>query len=124
MCSLFDSSAGTVGSRNVTWDGVDGDGGTLGFGLGGIDLTMSGELFGFTMRMGVDANGANARMRMYQNNATTFSEVTVPIPVTGGAATQWVFVRVFELRRPLGRNRRRRDSTLSRHRQSFRRWSN
>lgn len=89
---LFDSSAGTVGTREVTWDGVDGVGDVLGFGLGGIDLTQGGTLGGFTMRMGVDANGANARLRLYQGNASTFSEATVAIPVTGGAATSWVFI--------------------------------
>ena len=89
---LFDSSAGTVGERVVTWDGVDGAGDVLGFGLGGIDLTQGGTLGGFTMLMGVDANGANARIRLFQGNAGNFSEATVPIPVTGGAATAFVFV--------------------------------
>gem|GEM_PF-2161298 len=89
---LFDSSAGTVGERVVTWDGVDGAGDVLGFGLGGMDLTQGGTLGGFTMLMGVDANGANARLRLYQGGAGNFSEATVPIPVTGGAATQFVFV--------------------------------
>ena len=44
------------------------------------------------MRIGVNANGANARLRLYQGSAANFSEATVPIPVTGGAATEFVFV--------------------------------
>ena len=89
---IFDSSAGTVGTREVTWDGQDADGAGLSMGLGGRDLTQGGTLSGLTMRMGVDANGADARFRIYQGNPGNFSEVTVPIPATGGAATQWVFV--------------------------------
>lgn len=89
---IFDSSAGTTGLREVTWDGVDNDGDTLAMGLGGIDLTQGGTLQGITSLMGVDANGANARFRIYQGNSGNFSEVTRAIPVTGGAATSWVFI--------------------------------
>lgn len=89
---LFDSSAGTTGTREVTWDGIDNDGENLALGLGGLDLTQGGELQGLTMLAGVDANGANARFRLYQGSTANFSEVTVPIPVTGGAATSWLFI--------------------------------
>lgn len=89
---LFDSSAGTTGTREVTWDGIDNDGENLALGLGGLDLTQGGELQGLTMLAGVDANGANARFRIYQGSTANFSEVTVPIPVTGGAATSWLFI--------------------------------
>lgn len=89
---LFDSSAGTTGTREVTWDGIDNDGENLALGLNGLDLTQGGELQGLTMLAGVDANGANARFRLYQGSTANFSEVTVPIPVTGGSATSWLFI--------------------------------
>ena len=98
---LFDSSAGSQGSREITWDGVDADGDTLAFGLGGRDLTMGGTLSGITMRMGVDANGANARFRLYQDNAGNVSELSVPIPVTGGTASQWVFLPFSDFSGPV-----------------------
>lgn len=98
---LFDSSAGSQGSREITWDGVDADGDTLAFGLGGRDLTMGGTLSGITMRMGVDANGANAIFRLYQGNAGNVSELSVPIPVTGGTASQWVFLPFTDFAGPV-----------------------
>ena len=98
---IFDSSAGTAGTREVTWDGVDADGDVLALGLNGRDLTQGGTLSGLTMRMGVDANGADAIFRFYQGSTTTFSEVTVPIPVTGGAATEWVFVPFSDFSGPV-----------------------
>ncbi len=87
---LFDSSAGTTGDRVITWDGLDNDGDALGLGLGGRDLTVGGTLTGISMLIGVDANGANGALRIFQGSTGTFSEATFPIPVTGGTATQWV----------------------------------
>ena len=99
---LFDSSAGTTGLREVTWDGLDNDGDALGLGLGGIDLTQGGELQGITALMGVDANGANARFRIYQGSTGNFSEATVLIPVTGGTADGMGVYPVLRFRRTRG----------------------
>ena len=89
---LFDSSAGTQGLRTVTWDGLDNDGDVLAFGLNGRDLTEGGVNTGIVLRVGVDANGASSRIRLFEGSETNFIEATVPIPVTGGAATGFAFV--------------------------------
>ena len=98
---LFDSSAGTIGQRIITWDGQDNDGQNLALGLNGVDLTQGGTLTAFSMLMGVDANGGNAAIRIYQGNTTTPSEVTVPIPQTDGTASVWVNIPFTSLSGPV-----------------------
>ena len=89
---LFDSAAATTGVRRVTWDGTDGSNG-IALGLGDLDLTQGGSLDGFLMKMGVDAEGAIARLRLFDDSATNFSEAVLRIPVTGdGSADELVFV--------------------------------
>jgi uncharacterized repeat protein (TIGR01451 family) len=89
---LFDSAAGTQGTRRVTWDGVDGDGGQLAMNLDGVDLTQGGQNTGLMMRAGVDNNGATVRVRLYEGSADDYSELSAPIPVTGGTAAGVVFL--------------------------------
>ena len=89
---LFDSSAGTTGQRIVTWDGQDNDGTSLALGLNGRDLTVGGTLSEFTMLTGVDANGGNASIRIYQGDTSNFSEAIFPIPQTNGSASEWVSI--------------------------------
>ncbi len=88
----LDSASGSQGSGVVTWDGADGDAGELAMGLGGRDLTLGGTATGIMMRAGVDNNGGGLRVRIYQGDATNFSEASAPIPVTGGDASGFVFL--------------------------------
>lgn len=88
----YSATATANGTRIVTWDGVDGAGGTLnGTGLGGIDLTSAGASTGISLTIGADQNNGQVILRIY-TNAGNFSTATVNIPNTGGAATQTVIV--------------------------------
>lgn len=101
---LFDSSAGTTGQRIITWDGQDNDGDTLALGLNGRDLTVGGTLTAITMLIGVDANGGNAAVRLYQGDTNTFSEAIVPIPQTNGTATEWLNLPFSSFTGPVNAN--------------------
>ena len=101
---LFDSSAGSQGTREITWDGIDNDGDGLAFGLNNRDLTQNGELSGLGFKMGVDANGASARVRLYDNNAATLSEASVAIPETGGTADEWAYIPFSAFNGPVNPN--------------------
>ena len=86
----FDECAGVVATTTVTWDGLDADASPVpAMGLHGIDLTSGGVNSGLAFNMGVDSAGAGEelRIRIYQGDASRFSEASVPIPVTNGLAT-------------------------------------
>ena len=87
---LFDSRFTGDGVRKISWDGVDGDALNLNdSGLGGIDLTHSGQALGLQLQMGADLSGGNAVVRLYSDDgvassATRYSTATLAIPQTGG----------------------------------------
>jgi uncharacterized repeat protein (TIGR01451 family) len=86
----FMASATATGERRVTWDGVDSDGATLdATGLGGADLTDAGASTALQFVIGADQASGVAHVRLY-SSAVNWSEATVAIPNTGGAATQTV----------------------------------
>ncbi|MEZ6091142.1 MAG: hypothetical protein R3C05_24590 [Pirellulaceae bacterium] len=94
----FDSNQFGDGQWNVSWDGPDGTALTIDDnGLGGADLTSAGTAQGFRLQIGADNAGGTAVVRVYSNDgnpgtATRFSQTTIAIPDTGGAATSTEYV--------------------------------
>ncbi len=88
----FNASATGQGQRVITWDGVDNNGSVLNpTGLGGVDLTESGQNFGFLFNIGADLAGGTATFRVY-TDANNWSEAVINIPQTGGIAGNNVIV--------------------------------
>jgi hypothetical protein len=90
----FDNTSGVVGQGIITWDGKDLSASpTPSLGLGNVDLTSGGSATGFVMKMGVDATGSaeHVRIRIFKDDPNTYSELSVPIPVTDGTATTWTY---------------------------------
>jgi uncharacterized repeat protein (TIGR01451 family) len=86
----FMASATANGERRITWDGVDGDGATLDpTGLGGVDLTDAGASTALQFVIGADQATGDVLVRVYTDGAN-WSEATMSIPNTGGAATQTI----------------------------------
>lgn len=89
----FIASTTGTGSRIITYDGADGNAVTINpTGLGGVNLTNAGAVVGLRFRIGADQNSGELTIRIY-SNASDFSAATVPIPNTGGVASQDVVVR-------------------------------
>lgn len=90
----FNTSPTGAGTRIITYDGTGESDATVvdGTGLGGIDLTNGGNDIAFRFTAGADQNGGNLLVRVY-SSATDFSQATVPIDNTGGAATATLIAR-------------------------------
>ena len=90
----FNTSATGAGTRIITYDGTAEADATVvdGTGLGGIDLTNAGSNIAFRFTAGADQTGGNLIVRVY-SSATDFSQATVPIDNTGGAATATLIAR-------------------------------
>ena len=88
---IFDAGLTGDGVRRISWDGVDGDALSLNdSGLGGVDLTDSGQALGLQLQIGADQSGGTAVVRLYSDDgvagtSSRFSTATLPIPQTGGA---------------------------------------
>lgn len=96
----FDNASGVVGEAIVTWDGRDASAIPVpALGLGNVDLTAGGTASGFLMNLGVDATGAGekVKVRLYHDLKAEYSEISVSLPVTGGAATEWVYAPFSDL---------------------------
>ncbi len=87
----FDSRATGNGVRKISWDGVDGDALVIAdSGLGGVDLTNSGESLGLQLQIGADLAGGTAIVRLYTDDgasgtASRYSTASIAIPQTGGS---------------------------------------
>ncbi|MCA9151478.1 MAG: DUF11 domain-containing protein, partial [Planctomycetales bacterium] len=90
----FRNSPGTIGTRIVTWDGIDGDSDQIAGGLHSRDLTMAGQNTGVVLRGGVDASGADTELeiRLHKSGVEGYSQVTFQLPVNGGNASGYVFL--------------------------------
>ncbi len=90
----FNNSPGTIGTRTITWDGMDSDSQQLARGLAGRDLTEGGNNQGIMMRGGVDAAGEGTvvEFRLYEGDPDRFSSARVTLPVTGGDATEFLYI--------------------------------
>lgn len=91
----YDTSSGVIGRAIITWDGKDMLATpTPSLGLGNIDLTSGGLATGIHMRIGVDASGAGetAKIRIFKDDPSVYSEGSVLIPVTDGTAEADAFV--------------------------------
>lgn len=86
------TGAGTTGNAIITYDGADGDASTIDHAaLGGIDLTTSG---GAAFQFLAGSEAGNTLTIDIFTNATDFSTINVPLPVTPGAvATENLIVR-------------------------------
>jgi hypothetical protein len=91
----YDNTSGVVGHGIITWDGVDMSASpTPSLGLGNVDLTQGGLNEGLLFMLGIDATGAGdkARIRIFNDDASVYSEAMVTIPVTDGTATAHAFL--------------------------------
>ncbi len=90
----FNTSPTGAGTRIITYDGTNEADATVvdGTGLGGIDLTNGGNDIAFRFRAGADQTGGNLIVRVY-SSATDFSQLSVPIDNTGGAASATLIAR-------------------------------
>ncbi|MCA9214953.1 MAG: PEP-CTERM sorting domain-containing protein [Planctomycetales bacterium] len=89
----FDTSSGVNGRGVVTWDGVDNSGSLKpAMGLGGFDLTNSGQNEAFILKVGMDATGIGESMilRIYDDSMGKYSDLAIPFVVSGGRATEMV----------------------------------
>ncbi|MBM4001093.1 MAG: DUF11 domain-containing protein [Planctomycetes bacterium] len=87
----FQASATATGTRLVTWDGADSNATTLDpIGLGGIDLTDSGDSTGIELTVGADQNNGQITVNIHTDGAN-YSTAVIDIPNTGGAATETVY---------------------------------
>ena len=88
----FTASSVANGTREVIWDGVDGNGATLNpTGLGGVDLTGGGTGRYLEFLIGSDHVGGQLDVKIY-TDAGNWSVGHVAIPDTGGAATGLVIL--------------------------------
>ncbi len=91
----YSSTSGVEGGSILTWDGIDNDPNPVpSLGLNGRDLTESGANTGFTMRLGIDPSGAGDTLTilLYQGDVSNVSSASVPIPVTDGTASAYLFM--------------------------------
>ena len=88
---LFSSTASAQGTFVATYDGDDDSGSSLTFtGLGGVDLTDSGNSIGIQARIRADQANSTLRLRIY-TDGNNFSE-SIPFTVPGtNADTDVVF---------------------------------
>jgi len=84
----YNSDVGVTGSGRVAWDGTDGSPNPLMMGLGGVDLTQSGANTGIALQIGALIEGSTAVLRLYQGNASNFSEASFEIPRTNDGTAQ------------------------------------
>ncbi len=115
----FNSSSGVQGAAIVTWDGQDlNSGPTPDMGLNGRDLTQGGINTGLGMEIGIDlaGSGDSLSLRLYQGDASNFSEVMAPIPTTDGTATAYLFIPFTDFTGPVSADRRGRDPDVHRER--------
>ena len=88
----YNSSATGSGTRLVTWDGVNNTPNTVNAtGLNHLDLTDGGLATGISIDIGADHSGGNVTFRVYKD-ANDWSTATVPMPNTGGAAQEALFL--------------------------------
>ncbi len=95
----YDNTSGVVGLGIITWDGSDNSASpTPGLGLGDIDLTQGGINEGILFALGIDAAGAGdtARIRIFDDSDSDYSEGSVVIPVTDGTSSGTVFLPFSE----------------------------
>ncbi len=90
----FNTSATGAGTRIITYDGLaENDAAVVdGTGLGSLDLTNGGTVLAFRFAIGADQAGGDLIIRAY-SSATDFSQITVPIDNTGGAASATIVAR-------------------------------
>jgi hypothetical protein len=96
----YDNSAGVLGQGVVTWDGIDLSAGTTpALGLGDVDLTNGGRNTGFMLKLGIDPTGAgdDLKIRIFDDNPEEFSEGSLSIPVTNGAASAYAYLPFEDL---------------------------
>ena len=83
----FNEQLGGDGIQRVSWDGPDGDAGTIadnGLPVADRDLTSGGDALGFSLLIRSDSGQGNAIVRLYSDDGTAgtanrFSTVTIPI---------------------------------------------
>ncbi|XZE35550.1 SdrD B-like domain-containing protein [Pirellulaceae bacterium SH501] len=81
---VFNVGAGANGTRQIVYDGADGDGQVLdNTGLGGVDLTSGGTANGFRLTIGGEAGTS---ITITVNSGANASSRTVSIPTTAGGA--------------------------------------
>lgn len=100
----YDNTSGVVGHGIITWDGKDNSASpTPSLGLGNIDLTQGGANEGLIMLLGIDATGAGdqARIRIFGDSNTQFSEAYVTIPVTDGTAVAQAYLPFSDFMGPV-----------------------
>ncbi len=84
----YNADVAVTGSGVIVWDGQDSEADSLAMGLNGLDLTQGGTATGIVFRLGAVAAGATASVRLYQGNASNFSEASLAIPITTGGAAE------------------------------------
>ena len=84
----YNSDVGVTGSGRVAWDGTDGTPDPLMMGLNGVDLTQSGANTGIALQIGALIDGSTAMLRLYQGNASNYSEASFDIPRTNNGTAQ------------------------------------
>ncbi len=80
----------TTGLGRVVWDGVDGASTVATTGLGSEDLTNGGTDAGFVLEIGGNTTNATLDVTLYTGTGVVTE--SVPIPNTGAASTQSVFI--------------------------------
>ena len=85
---------GVNGLGTVVWDGIDTVDHQIAMGLNGVDLTTGGNT-GFVVRLGAEPAGATLNLRIYNGNVGNFSEVSAPIPNTGGGTASEFLIIPF-----------------------------
>ncbi len=81
----FSATATATGSRQVVWDGADGDPNSIATnGLSNFDLTEGGANSRFEFEAGADLVGGTVTLTVYTNGGVATSAVAM-IPNTGGA---------------------------------------
>lgn len=104
----FNASGGVNGRLTITYDGIDSSAATIPeMGLNGIDLTDGARNAGVMLKLGFDnsAIGESLTLRIYQGQPTVFSEVSLPVPITGGFATEYIFARFDDFEGPVDATR-------------------
>ncbi|MCA9211708.1 MAG: PEP-CTERM sorting domain-containing protein, partial [Planctomycetales bacterium] len=89
----FASGTGAQGTGYITWDGsATGSSETPAMGLGGLDLTAAGTIDAFCVYTGFDSAsvGTELVLRIYEGDASNYSEAAVDVPINNGLPTEFV----------------------------------
>ena len=104
----YDNSPGVLGRGVVTWDGIDLSASTTpALNLGDVDLTDGGRNSGFMLKLGIDPTGAGDQLqiRIFDDSLTDYSEGSLVIPTTDGAASAYAFLPFADLTGPVSPDR-------------------